>query len=62
VGVDHTKGGRLAAQMHKDVRQHGMLMHIGKIAGMERVPIIHRSKRGGINAARPRRSNPRGTR
>jgi len=31
----------LAAQMHEDAREHRVLKHIGKISGVEGVPIIH---------------------
>jgi hypothetical protein len=42
VGVDHSERGRLAAQMFENSRQHEVFMHVGEIAGMECVLIVHR--------------------
>ena len=41
MGVDHPEGRLLAQQINKDTRQQRMFEHIGEIAGMETVSIIH---------------------
>ena len=41
MGVDHAERRRLAAQIMQDAAKHRMLEHIGEIAGMEGVAIIH---------------------
>jgi len=41
MGVDHPKRRLLAQQVNKDTRQQRMFEHIGEIAGMETVSIIH---------------------
>jgi hypothetical protein len=42
MGVDHTKGLILALQIGDDLRQHRVLEHIGEIARMVAVTVIHR--------------------
>ena len=49
------KAAGFAAQMREDARQHGVLVHVGKIAGMERVLIIHRGGRKSVKLPRRRR-------
>ena len=43
MGVDHPEGGVLLHQVGENARENGVLDHIGKIAGMECVAVIHRS-------------------
>ena len=54
MGIDHAKSRRLVAQVREDARQHRVLVHVGEVAGMEGVPIIHRFASrldGGITVA-----------
>jgi len=44
MGFDDAEGRGLAAQMHEDAHQHRVLDHIGKIAGVKGVTIIHGRK------------------
>jgi len=39
--VDHPERLRLLTQMNQDAREHGVFDHIGEIAGMECVTIVH---------------------
>jgi len=41
MGVDDAEGRRLLAQMHENAHQHRVLDHIGEIAGVKVVAIIH---------------------
>src|SRR5262249_34725807 len=41
MGIDHAKRRGLAAKVDEDARQDGVLVHVGEIAGMESVPIVH---------------------
>ena len=41
MGVDHAERRRLGAQIMQDAAKHRMLEHVGEIAGMEGVAIIH---------------------
>ena len=41
MGVDHAERRRLGFQIGQDARQHRVLVHVGEIAGMECVLIIH---------------------
>jgi hypothetical protein len=41
VGVDHTECCRLPTQVVQDATKNGMLEHIGEIASVEFVLIIH---------------------
>jgi hypothetical protein len=41
VGVDHAEGRGLLAQMDENARQHRMLDHIGRAAGVKRVTVVH---------------------
>lgn len=45
VSIDHAKRRRLAQQMHEDQRQNRVLMHIGEVAGVKSVAIIHQARR-----------------
>ena len=41
MGVDDAERRRLGAQVHQNANQHRMLDHIGKVAGVKGVAIIH---------------------
>jgi hypothetical protein len=41
MGIDHTKCGRLFAQIMQDSAEHYVLEYVGEIPGMEFVPIVH---------------------
>jgi len=41
VGVDDAERRRLLAQVREDAHQHRVLDHIGEVAGMKDVTIIH---------------------
>ena len=41
MAVDHAERRGLGAQMFENARQHDMLVHVGEVAGMESVLIIH---------------------
>jgi hypothetical protein len=61
---DHAKGGRLLTQMVKDSGQHDVLVHVGEIAGMEGVLIVHarRSGNGGCRLSEKDRLSEKGSR
>ena len=44
MGVDDAERRRFLAQMHEDAHQHRVLDHIGEIAGVKGVAIIHGAK------------------
>jgi hypothetical protein len=41
VGVDDTERRRLAAQVREDADQHGVFDHIGEVARVKGVTVIH---------------------
>src|SRR5262249_51402734 len=43
MGGDHAEGRRLLAEMHQDAGEHRMLEHVGEVAGVEGVTIVHRA-------------------
>ena len=55
MAVDHPKSRGLAAQMVEHAGQHDMLVHVGKIAGMKGVLIIHRLRFRSEGSAGPTR-------
>ncbi len=53
MAVDDAERRRLGAQIVENEGQHDMLVHVGEIAGMKGVLIVHRtvcSARAGSNA------------
>ena len=40
MGIDDPEGGRLVAQMNEDTGEHGVLVHVGEIPGMEGVLVV----------------------
>src|SRR5262249_56414769 len=44
MGVDDAKGRGLLAQMHEDAHQYCVLDHIGEIAGVKGMAVIHGRK------------------
>ena len=51
VAVDNPKRCRLLPQMHQHTRQNRVLMHIGKIAGMKGVLVVHKTRTVAVRVA-----------
>jgi hypothetical protein len=41
MGIDDTKCRRLEPQMREHPAEHGVLVHVGEVAGMEGVALVH---------------------
>jgi hypothetical protein len=58
VQVEDTEGRGLGLQMLQNAREYGVLHHVGEIAGVEGVAVVHAAVLGGAGQARKMQAAP----
>jgi hypothetical protein len=59
MGIDDAKSGRLEPQMREHTPEHGVLVHVGEVTGMEGMAVVHgRTRRRRASVVLRRRELP----
>jgi hypothetical protein len=53
MGVDDAEGRRFRPQMLENPGENHMLVDVGKVAGVKRMPIVHIRARGASRSGQP---------